>query len=82
MVGVTQCGIESKSSFTYSFIASEVGIRWFHGHSSGVKLDGLYGAVIVHPKDRVESTHVIVVSDSMTSSVNGATSALKVSHDS
>jgi len=78
VVGVTQCGIESKSSFTYSFIASEVGIRWFHGHSSGVKLDGLYGAVIVHPKDRVESTHVIVVSDSMTSSVNGATSALKL----
>ena len=46
VAGLTQCGIESKSTFTYSFIASEVGVRWWHGHSSGVKLDGLYGAII------------------------------------
>ena len=46
VVGLTQCGIDPHQSFTYSFIASEVGIRWFHGHSSGVKLDGLYGAFI------------------------------------
>ena len=46
VVGLTQCGIDPNQSFTYSFIASEVGIRWFHGHSSGVKLDGLYGAFI------------------------------------
>ena len=46
VAGLTQCGIESKSNFTYSFIASEVGVRWWHGHSSGVKLDGLYGAII------------------------------------
>ena len=46
VVGLTQCGIDPNQSFTYSFIASEVGVRWFHGHSSGVKLDGLYGAFI------------------------------------
>ena len=31
----------------------EVGVRWFHGHASGVKLDGLYGAFIVHPKEKI-----------------------------
>ena len=30
---------KEKLSFTYSFIASEVVIRWPHGHSSGVKIN-------------------------------------------
>ena len=42
--GITQCNIGSSQTFTYSFIATEVGTRWYHGHGSGVKLDGLYGS--------------------------------------
>merc|ERR1712235_207773 len=79
VVGLTQCGIDPNQSFTYSFIASEVGIRWFHGHSSGVKLDGLYGAFIVHPKmSKPEETHVVLIADSISSSVHGANSPLKL----
>ena len=44
VAGITQCPISNRQSFTYSFIASEVGTRWFHGHGTGVKLDGLYGS--------------------------------------
>ena len=38
---LTQCPITSGQKFTYSFIASEVGLRWYHGHGSGLKVDGL-----------------------------------------
>ena len=39
-----------QQSFTYNFVASEVGTRWYHGHGSGLKMDGLFGAIIVHPR--------------------------------
>ena len=40
---LTQCPIPTSQKFTYSFVASEVGLRWYHGHGSGLKVDGLYG---------------------------------------
>ena len=40
---LTQCPIPTSQRFTYSFVASEVGLRWYHGHGSGLKVDGLYG---------------------------------------
>jgi len=48
-MGITQCGINPGQSFTYSFIAEEEGTRWYHGHSGGIRMDGVYGAIIVHP---------------------------------
>ena len=50
VAGIHQCPIAPKQSFTYNFIASEVGTRWYHGHGSGLKMDGLFGAIIVHPR--------------------------------
>ena len=41
---ITQCPIPSGQKFTYSFIASEAGIRWYHGHGTGLKVDGLFGS--------------------------------------
>jgi len=49
--GITQCGIGPGNSFTYSFVADEVGTRWYHGHARAMRVDGLYGAFIVHPRD-------------------------------
>ena len=51
VAGIHQCPIAPKQSFTYNFIASEVGTRWYHGHGSGLKMDGLFGAIIVHPRN-------------------------------
>ena len=42
-----KCPIAPRQTFTYNFMASEVGTRWYHGHGSGIKMDGLYGAIIV-----------------------------------
>ena len=63
-MGITQCGINPGQSFTYSFIAEEEGTRWYHGHSGGIRMDGVYGAIIVSPtspsilKVRMPMTHI------------------------
>ena len=51
--GITQCGIQTHQTFTYSFIAEEVGTRRWHSHSGALKIDGIYGAVIVHPANNL-----------------------------
>ena len=78
---ITQCPIPNNQFFTYSFIASEIGTRWYHGHGSGVKLDGLYGAIIVHPKNKPvgPAPNVFLVADYISSSIHGSTSTMKVS---
>ena len=46
--GVTQCGIASGSSFLYEFTLTQTGTYWWHSHSQTQRLDGLFGALIVH----------------------------------
>jgi len=55
-LGITQCGIDPNQEFTYSFTAEHAGTFWYHGHSGTIKMDGLFGAIIVHPKSNVKST--------------------------
>lgn len=57
VAGITQCSIGVGESFTYSFIASETGTHWYHSHASGVKMDGLMGSIIVHPKEKKRSRY-------------------------
>mgnify|MGYP000059998081 CR=1 FL=1 len=70
-MGVTQCGILPHQSFTYSFIAEEVGTRWYHGHSGGIRMDGVYGAFIVTPNgpSRSKPANVILGFDMVHESV-------------
>jgi FtsP/CotA-like multicopper oxidase with cupredoxin domain len=52
VAGLTQDAIRPGESYTYRFVASEVGTFWYHTHqeaSIGVPR-GLYGALIVEPK--------------------------------
>lgn len=46
---VTQCPVPPGQSFTYKFWADTVGTHWYHAHNAAVRLDGLFGLLIVHP---------------------------------
>lgn len=71
-VGVTQCPIAPKSSFTYTFtISGQSGTYWYHAHHSAQASDGLLGPVVIHAKDErttlqeidYDSDRIIMVQD-------------------
>ena len=44
----------------------ETGTFWYHGHSGAIKLDGIYGAMNVHPKEQMQKkmrTHTFTWSE-------------------
>ncbi len=53
---VTQRGIEPGDSFTYKFVVDKPGTLWYHCHvnvSEHVGLRGMWGPLIVDPKDPI-----------------------------
>src|SRR5262249_29264303 len=51
--GLTQPAVDPGADFTYEFTATNPGTRWYHSHVDGnnqMEL-GLYGAIIVEPRD-------------------------------
>ncbi|OAA48109.1 L-ascorbate oxidase [Beauveria brongniartii RCEF 3172] len=51
-VGVTQCPIAPRSSFTYTFtISGQSGTYWYHAHHSAQASDGLLGPVVIHARN-------------------------------
>ena len=48
--GVTQCAIPPGGRFRYLFSADKPGTFWYHSHSRLQYVDGLLGALVVHPK--------------------------------
>ncbi len=51
VAGLSQAPVEPGASFTYEFVASPTGTRWYHSHTDpAVQVPmGLYGAFIVEP---------------------------------
>lgn len=47
---VTQDYIEPGEGFVYTFKADESGTFWWHAHAHTSRIDGLYGALLVHPR--------------------------------
>lgn len=45
-------GIAPGKTFTYQFRVKQSGTYWYHAHTKGQEQDGLYGALIIHPKDK------------------------------
>lgn len=64
-------GIKPQQDFTYTFKVRQNGTYWYHAHSKGQEQDGLYGALIIHPKDsknqpiheQAQQDHVVMLSD-------------------
>jgi FtsP/CotA-like multicopper oxidase with cupredoxin domain len=43
-------GIQAGETFIYHFPIRQAGTYWYHAHSMGQEQDGLYGALIIKPK--------------------------------
>jgi iron transport multicopper oxidase len=46
-VGASQCGIKPGTTVTYTFVPSESGTYWWHGHFGSQYVDGLKGPFII-----------------------------------
>jgi len=65
--GVSFPGIAARSSFTYEFPVIQSGTYWYHSHSGLQEQEGLYGPIVIDPKDSdpvaFDREHVVVLSD-------------------
>lgn len=72
--GVTQNAVQPGQSFTYEFKATVPGTYWYHSHQDSVnQVDrGLYGALIVEPKDglKVDRDYTLILDEWMSAGMN------------
>ena len=65
--GVSFAGIEPGATFTYQFLVRQSGTYWFHSHSGGQELAGMYAPMIIDPIEpepfRYEREYVVMLSD-------------------
>ncbi len=63
--GVTQDAIAPGKTFTYEFIANEVGTYWYHSHQDSVnQLDrGLYGSLIVEDNEKFDKDYTLMLDE-------------------
>ena len=65
--GVSFAGIQPGTTFTYRFPVKQSGTYWFHSHSGGQELLGMYAPMIIDPQEpepfRYERDHVVMLSD-------------------
>ncbi|MEK6762520.1 MAG: copper resistance system multicopper oxidase [Nitrospirota bacterium] len=65
--GVSFAGIEPGTTFTYRFPVKQSGTYWFHSHSGGQELLGMYAPMIIDPIEpepfRYECDYVVMLSD-------------------
>ena len=65
--GVSFAGIKPGATFTYRFPVRQSGTYWFHSHSGGQELAGMYAPMIIDPIGpepfRYEREYVVMLSD-------------------
>jgi CopA family copper-resistance protein len=65
--GVSFAGIEPGTTFTYRFPVKQSGTYWFHSHSGGQEMAGMYAPMIIDPIEpepfRYEGDYVVMLSD-------------------
>ena len=65
--GLSFPGIPPGQSFEYRFQVNQSGTYWYHSHSGFQEQTGLYGAIVVEPRegdpDGADRDHVILLSD-------------------
>ena len=64
--GLSFTGIAPGSSYTYRFKVNQAGTYWYHSHSRFQEQTGLYGAIVVEPRQprfKADREHVILLSD-------------------
>ena len=65
--GVSFGGIEPGTTFTYQFPIKQSGTYWFHSHSGGQELLGMYAPIIIDPVEpepfQYQRDYVVMLSD-------------------
>ena len=65
--GISFAGIAPGETFTYRFRLRQSGTYWYHSHSGSQEQTGMYGALIVEPRDQASAPglreHVVLLSD-------------------
>ena len=65
--GVSFAGIEPGTTFTYQFPVRQSGTYWFHSHSGGQEMQGMYAPMIIDPIEpepfQYERDYVVMLSD-------------------
>lgn len=58
--------IAAGSTFTYRFSIRQAGTYWYHSHSEMQEQEGMYGAIVIEPKEaeyQYDSEETVVLSD-------------------
>lgn len=65
--GLSFAGIKPDESFTYQFKAVQSGTYWYHSHSGYQEQTGLYGSIVIEPRQADEVAYdrdyVVLLSD-------------------
>ena len=65
--GLSFSGIRPGESYTYRFTVHQHGTFWYHSHSGFDEQRGLYGPIIIQPRDpspvHADREHVVMLSD-------------------
>jgi FtsP/CotA-like multicopper oxidase with cupredoxin domain len=65
--GVSFAGIDPGSTFVYRFTVNQAGTYWYHSHSRFQEQTGLYGPIVVEPREGErhgsDREHVVLLSD-------------------
>lgn len=65
--GLSFAGIEPGETYVYRFKAVQSGTYWYHSHSGHQEQTGMYGAIVIEPKEVdpvvYDREHVILLSD-------------------
>ncbi len=65
--GISYKGIAPGETFTYRFKVRQAGTYWYHSHSGLQEQTGMYGAIIIEPRDgeriRADRDYVVQFSD-------------------
>jgi L-ascorbate oxidase len=65
--GLSFAGIKPGTTHTYRFPAQQSGTYWYHSHSGLQEQAGVYGAIVIEPKERepfrYDREYVVVLSD-------------------
>lgn len=65
--GLSFDGIKPGDTFEYQFAVNQSGTYWYHSHSGFQEQSGVYGAIVIDPKESdpvaYDRDHVVVLSD-------------------
>ena len=65
--GMSFAGINPGESFRYEFDVNQSGTYWYHSHSGFQEQTGVYGAIVIEPRDPepfpADREHVVLLSD-------------------